>query len=185
MVYMGRKLAIHITLHQLNLFKYYVLHGQRLRKRNPSLDRFPALRFLSVHMIVVSSAKRKPFSHLFEKNNFDEELKSIIDTDQEYYGSQHRALTNSMGNLVNHGLFRAHFSTLWTVKETWGGRPISNGSPFLPYWLSFWCRIEWSAAAKALIRSTKTPHVKSFRSILFCIVLTMSRIACWVECFSW
>ena len=41
--------------------------------------------------------------------------------------------------------------------------------------------IYYDSVSKTFFKSIKTPHEKSFLSILVCIVSTISRIACWVE----
>ena len=41
--------------------------------------------------------------------------------------------------------------------------------------------IYYDSVSKAFFKSIKTPHEKSFLSILVCMVSTISRITCWVE----
>ena len=45
-------------------------------------------------------------------------------------------------------------------------------------------KMAWSTVSKAFFKSIKTPHENRRLSLLLWIVLTMSIIACWVECCS-
>ena len=56
--------------------------------------------------------------------------------------------------------------------------------PRTPEWFNLLSKIEWSTASKAFFKSMKIPHDNSLLSMFFCKELTISIIACWVECLS-
>ena len=58
-------------------------------------------------------------------------------------------------------------------------RPTSRGTPKISEWKSVKCPFHSLPTS-----SFRNKFINNFKSVLFCIMLTVSRVACCVECFS-